>query len=621
MQNDFTYNGIRARRARILFGVMAFLFGILGVRLYMLQIAEWEQYRIKSEKNTMQPVIIQANRGLIRDRNDIILVDNRPSYNISVIPPRFLANIEEDKCNGLLERLGQIVDLPCETIRKKLQLHNRYFYDPVKLKLDVDFEAISIIEENRYDFPGVEIQIEPRRGYPIFDIPSARSTEFSHAQHNASNSLVLAPHILGYVGLINASQYTHMKTRGYSYDDQIGKRGIERIFEDRMRGHKGIRYIEVNAKGREVGIFPEKTDPPISGEDLWLTLDWRVQHAAEHAFADSMRGSLIAMHPQSGEIIAMVSKPGFHPQSIRDPKAWQHLQTDPSKPLLNRSLKGEYPPASVFKMITSIAALDMGIIKADEYRLRPCTGGMVFGDRRFRCHNKKGCGTINMRQALVKSCDVFFYQLGLKVGIDDWHRYAAMFKFGELTNIDIASEGDGEARGLLPNRAYYKQRHGFWVGGYMLNLTIGQGELLTTPIQAARYTSALATGQLPTPHVIKGTQGRTTSLPLSKEVIKTVRSMMIDVVNSPGGTGHRARLPDIVVAGKTGTAQNPHGEDHAWFVAYAPAENPRIAIAVIIENGGSGGSVAAPIAQKTLEAYFEHAVPKPANEMIVVNNQ
>ena len=196
-----------------------------------------------------------------------------------------------------------------------------------------------------------------------------------------------------------------------------------------------------------------------------------------------------------------------------------------------------------------------------------------------------------------------------------------MFGFGELTNIDIASGGDGEARGLLPNRAYYKQRQGFWAGGNMLNLTIGQGELLATPLQVARYTSALATGQLPTPHVIKGTQAGTASLLLSKEIIKTVRSMMIDVVNSPGGTGHRARLSDIVVAGKTGTAQNPHGEDHAWFVAYAPAKNPRIAIAVIVENGGSGGRVAAPIAQKTLEAYFEHTVPKSTDELIAVNNQ
>ena len=225
-----------------------------------------------------------------------------------------------------------------------------------------------------------------------------------------------------------------------------------------------------------------------------------------------------------------------------------------------------------------------------------------------------------MRQALVKSCDVFFYQLGRKVGIDDWHRYAAMFKFGELTNIDIASGGDGEARGLLPDRAYYKQRHGFLAGGNMLNLTIGQGELLATPLQVVRYTSALATGQLPTPQVIKGTKAETTSLPISKEVIKTMRSIMVDVVNSPGGTGHRARLPNIVVAGKTGTAQNPHGEDHAWFVAYAPAENPRIAIAVIVENGGSGGLVAAPIAQKTLEAYFEHAVPKRTDKLFVVTN-
>lgn len=623
MKNDFTHNGTRERRARILFGGVAFLFAILGIRLYLLQIAEWEQYRIRSEKNTMQPVIIQANRGLIRDRNGIILVDNRPSYSISVIPPRFLANIEEDKCGGLLKRLGQIVDLPCETITAKLQSSNRYFYDPINLKLDVDFEAISIIEENRYDFPGVEIQIEPRRGYPIFDTPPEISTEFSHAQHNVNQSFPLAPHTLGYIGLINASQYSRLKAEGYRYDDRIGKRGIERMFEDRMRGHKGVKYIEVNARGREVGGFPEKRDPPIPGEDLSLTLDWRVQHAAEHAFADNMRGSLIAMNPQSGEIIALVSKPGFHPRSIRSPKAWRRLQTDPSKPLLNRSLKGEYPPASVFKMVTSIAALDLGIIKADEYRFRPCTGGMVFGNRRFRCHNKKGCGYISMRQALVKSCDVFFYQLGLKVGIDNWHRYAAMFGFGELTNIDIASGGNGEARGLLPNRAYYKQRHGFWAGGNMLNLTIGQGELLATPLQVVRYTSALATGQLSTPQVIKGTQGGTTSLPLSKEVIKTMRSIMIDVVNSPGGTGRRAHLPNIVVAGKTGTAQNPHGEDHAWFVAYAPAENPRIAIAVIVENGGSGGRVAAPIAQKTLEAYFEHAVPKPkpSHELFVANNQ
>ena len=609
MQRDYD-NSLRERHAHILMGVIALLFGILGVRLYMLQIAGGDQYRIQSKKNTMQPVVIQANRGLIRDRNGAILVDNSPSYAISVIPPRLLANIEEGACDGLLERLGQIVDLPCESIAEKLQSRHLHFYDPVKLKRDVDFKAISIVEENRYDLPGVEIQTEVRRGYPIFDPLALIPAESPHP-------FPLAPHILGYVGLISPAQYAQLKPLGYRYDDQIGKRGIERLFEDRMRGSKGIKYIEVNAKGREVGSFPEQTSPPIPGEDISLTLDWRVQWVAEHAFADSMRGSLVAMNPQTGAILAIVSKPSFHPRSIRDPKAWHLLQTDPAIPLLNRSLQGEYPPASVFKMVASIAALDMGLFEAGDYRFRPCRGGMVFGNRRFGCHNKKGCGKINLREALAKSCDVVFYQLGMEMGIENWHRYAHMFGFGEVTKIDIASGGDGEARGLLPNRTYYEQRHGAWTRGYMLNLVIGQGELLATPIQVARYVSALATGRLPTPYVIKGTQSQTAPLPISASAIQTVQSLMWDVVNSPSGTGRNAQVPDIAVAGKTGTAQNPHGEDHAWFVAFAPVQNPRIALAVIVENSGSGGAIAAPIAQKTLAAYFEYADPRPAGEWVV----
>ena len=609
MHRDFD-NSMRERHAYILKVVVVLLFGILGVRLYMLQIAGGEQYRIQSKKNTMQPVAIQANRGLIRDRNGAILVDNHPSYAISVIPPRLLANIEEGACNGLLKRLGQIVDLPCESIAEKLKTRHLYFYDPVNLKRDVDFETVSVVKENRYDLPGVEIQIEARRGYPIFDPPAEIAAE-------SAQPFPLAPHILGYVGLISPSQYAQLKTLGYRYGDQIGKRGIERLFEDRLRGQEGVKYIEVNAKGREVGNFPEKTSPPIPGEDIHLTLDWRVQWVAERAFADSMRGSLVAMNPQTGEILAMVSKPSFHPRSIRDAKAWRLLQTDPALPLLNRSLQGEYPPASIFKMVASIAALDMGLLQADDYRFRPCRGGMVFGNRRFGCHDKKGCGKINLRQALAKSCDVFFYQLGLEVGIENWHRYAHLFGIGEVTNIDIASGGDGEARGLLPDRTYYEQRHGAWARGNMLNLVIGQGELLATPVQMARYVSALATGRLSTPYVIKGTQSQTAPLSISASTIKTVQSMMWDVVNGPYGTGRRAQLPDSAVAGKTGTAQNPHGEDHAWFAAFAPVENPRIAVVVIVENGGSGGAIAAPIAQKTLAAYFDYTDPKPAEKWVV----
>ena len=607
MHRDFD-NSMRERHAHILMAVVVVLFGILAARLYMLQIAGGEQYRIQSKKNTMQPVVIQPSRGLIRDRNGAILVDNSPSYAISVIPPRLLSNIEDGACNGLLKRLGQIVALPCEAIAKKLKSRHLHFYDPVKLKHDVDFETVSVVEENRYDLPGVEIQIEARRGYPIVDPPPQQAG-------TPSKPFPMAPHILGYVGLISPSRYAQLKPLGYRYDDQIGKRGIERLFEDRMRGQEGVKYIEVNAKGREVGNFPGQTSPAIPGDDVALTLDSRVQRVAEYAFADSMRGSLVAMNPQTGEILAMVSKPSFHPRSIRDPKAWHRLQTDSALPLLNRSLQGEYPPASVFKMIAAIAALDMGLLQAGDHRFRPCRGGMVFGNRRFGCHDKKGCGNIDLREALARSCDVFFYQLGMEMGIENWHRYAHMFGFGEATNIDIAPAG--EARGLLPDRTYYERRRGAWTRGYMLNLIIGQGELLATPIQVARYVSALATGRLPKPYVIKGTQSQTAPLFISESALKTVQSMMWEVVNGPSGTGKRAQLPDIAVAGKTGTAQNPHGEDHAWFVAFAPVENPRIAVAIMVENGGSGGAIAAPIAQKTLAAYFEYADSRPSGEWVV----
>jgi len=587
MHDDFMHNGTRERRAYALFGAVMLLFGILILRLYLLQIADWEQYRIQSEKNTMQPVPIEASRGLIRDRNNIILVDNRPSYTISVVPPRLLSSAEGAAREEIITRLSQIVGLPNSEIDEKLHSKNRYFYEPVKLKLDVGFETVSIVEENRYDLPGVEIQVESRRGYPTF-----------------SDDQPIAPHILGYVGLIDANQYAHMKAQGYRYGDQIGKRGIERLKETQMRGQEGVKYIEVNARGREVGSFPDKTQPPIPGADIGLTLDWRLQQIAEKAFGDSLRGSLIAIDPSTGEILAMASQPRFHPRSIRDINAWRALQADPAKPLLNRNMQGKYPPASVFKMITAIAALEMGILEPDQYHFSPCEGEFAFGDRIFRCHNANGCGELNLREALIKSCDVFFYHLGREVGIENWNRYARLFGFGQPTQIDVAA--DGEAHGLVPDRAYYQKRHGKWFEGNMLNLSIGQGELLTTPLQVARYNAALASGQLLNPHIFLNTPKKVTALPISATTLDAIRSIMRDVVARPTGTGHNAQIPDISVAGKTGTAQNPHGKDHAWFVAFAPVENPRIAITVLVENGGFGSTVAAPIAKKVFKAYFEY---------------
>lgn len=593
MHEDFMDNGTRERRAWWMIGSVLLLFGVLVVRLYLLQITGWEQYQIQSENNTMQPVPIAANRGLILDRSGEILVDNRPSYTISVVPSRLMRNTDRATQSRVISRLSRTVDLPEKRIKHRLSSRKRHFYDPIKLRRDVGFDMVSMIEEDRYDLPGVEIQVEARRGYPSFNGP-----------------FPLAPHILGYVGLIDANTYSRKHPQGYSLDDQIGKRGVERLCEQSLRGREGIKFIEVNARGREVGAFPDKTQNAISGSNLALTLDWRLQLEAERCFRDSLKGSLVAMNPRTGEILAMVSQPGFHPRSVRNIEEWHALQSDPQKPLLNRSIQGEYPPASVLKMVTALAALELGILGPDEPRYDPCEGELEFGDRFFGCHLKTGHGQLTLRSAIVRSCDVFFYHLGREVGIANWNKYVKILGLGRPTGIDIAAGGDGEARGLITDRAYYEKHRGNWVEGFMLNLSIGQGETTATPVQIARYISALAVGSLPPPHVLVKNTGTLKSEPvsISEKNLADMRSILTDVVNSIHGTGKQARVHGVVVGGKTGTAQNSHGEDHAWFTAIAPMDDPEIVVAVVVENAGQGGEVAAPMARHVLESYFENKV-------------
>ena len=600
MRDDSMDNGYRKTRARWTMSVVIVLFAILFVGVFRLQITDSERYRIQSKKNTMQVLPIEAGRGLIRDRNGVVLVDNRPSYTISVLPQRLRRNTELAIRGQVVNRLSQVAGLPVQHINRRLADRNRRFHEPVRILRDVGFNVVSVVEEERHDLPGVEIQIESRRGYL-----------------NDNGGLPLAPHVIGYVGLIDPKTYQRKREMGYRLDDQIGKRGVERMRESDLRGREGMRFIEVDAFGREVGSFPEKTIRPVRGNDVHLTLDWRLQQAAESAIADSLRGSLVAMDPNNGEILAMVSKPGFHPRTIRDLRQWRSLQTDTSNPLLNRSMRGEYPPASVFKMIAAIAGLEMGLIDSETARYRSCRGRLKFGDRYFRCHNHRGCGRLSLRGALVRSCDVYFYQLGRKVGIANWSRYTRMFGFGQPTGIDVAAGGDGESAGLVTDRSYYQERYGHWAEGYMLNLTIGQGETSVTPVQIARYISALAVGRLSRPRVLKDTTPESTPVQVSAQTLETIRSIMLDVVEAPHGTGKRARVKGVSVAGKTGTAQNSHGEDHAWFTALAPAHDPQIVVVVVVENAGHGGAVAAPVAGRVLKAYFDLAPPKEKADMIV----
>lgn len=572
-------SGKDRREQRVLGGV-CILFAILIVRLYLLQVAEWERYDHLSERITDQPVPLEAARGLIRDRNGEVLVDNRVSYTVSVVPPRLVRGKKIDE--EAIGRLCGVVGLGREEVMKSLRSRSRFYYEPVKLKRDVGFETVARVEEARYDLPGVVIHVESRRRYPLME-----------------GQVPLASQVLGYTSMLDQEEYSKLSKQGYSLGDYIGKRGVERLCEERLRGRNGFRYVRVNAVGREVGVLSEKTRLPIPGQDVYLTLDRRVQQAAEQAFPDSLTGSLVAMDPRNGEVLAIVNRPRYDTNRLS--ATWSKLEAHPKDPLINRALVGLYPPGSTLKMVSAIAGLELGIIDDHTVKYAGCSGGLKIGNHFFKCMHRHGA--LNLYQALALSCNVYFMQLGREVGIDAWSRYGRMLGLGERSGIDLAKGGDGEKAGLFPNRATYGRRVSV---GVMANLAIGQGEVLVTPLQMARYISAIATGTLVTPHVVRDA-GVPPPKPLSgisSRTFQVVRAALMDAVQA--GTGRRAQVKNYQIAGKTGTAQNPHGRDHAWFLAFAPFECPSIALAVVVENApGTGGAIAAPIARKVLQTYLE----------------
>jgi penicillin-binding protein 2 len=420
-------------------------------------------------------------------------------------------------------------------------------------------------------------------------------------------------HVLGYVREVGPQ---HLERMGdyYRPGSPIGYTGVEATYEPFLRGEKGYRFVVVNALGQPVAAFRERRYdvPARKGFDLYLSIDARLQAIAEQLL-EGHRGAIVALDPQTGEVLALVSKPDYDPEPLNRRDAGSYylrLLQDPERPLFNRALQSLYPPGSTWKMVVAAAALQDSLIT--ERTHVSCTGGFVYGGRMYRCHHAHGA--VNVVQALRVSCNTFFYQLGLRVGLERLSRVGALFGFGHPTGIDLP----GESRGVLPTRDYYERRYGkqgWSEGGRLVNLGIGQGELSVTPLQMAVYAAALATGVVRQPHVVRAVVNPYTGelqplthaearLPLRPEVLELLRQGMEEVVNAPGGTAQAARLPGVRVCGKTGTAQNPHGKDHAWFIGFAPRENPRIAFCVMVENAGFGGAVAAPIARQLLEAFF-----------------
>jgi penicillin-binding protein 2 len=570
-------------KSKLLQYLLIIISSIFIVQLFYLQIINNNYFNLKSSQNSVKGIPIQPIRGIFLDRNLNILVDNSPTYTIKLIPAYF--DISKAR---LVE---QALNLEPYIINKLIKANQNYSpYIPIRIKKDASFENIAWLEENKSFFKGINYTIELQRSYPI----------------------VSGSHVFGYLKEINKKQLEQKKDI-YMLGDLIGSVGIEKTYEDYIRGEKGFQYILVDSKQREYGRYKDGAfdKPPIKGYDLVLSLDKDVQKVAEEKF-HGLRGALVAIEPSTGEVLAFVSSPEYDLSrfsAFTDRKYWDSLLIDESKPLFNRATMSINPPGSTFKILAAIAALEEGVI--DENTTIGCPGSFSYGNRSFKCHGAHG--NVNVIHAIEHSCNVFFYKLIFKIGLDKWASYARKFGFGNKTGIDITEE----VAGVVPDTKYYNKRYGKngWTQGFLVSLGIGQGELSVTPMQLAFYTALIANnGVSYQPHIVKGyiKPGTKEIIPfkfpkintgISQKTFDIVKKGMFLVVNG-AGTATAIKMNDIPIAGKTGTAQNPHGKDHAYFIGYAPADNPKIAIACFVENVGFGATWAAPIVKEVVHAYF-----------------
>lgn len=574
------------RKTRIFVFVLFGLMVLLAVRLFQIQVFNHDLYLNKSEDYRIKRIIIEAPRGFIYDRNKEMLATNRLSYAVTIDP------FERKNYDKTIPRLASLVPdfrkffgYPGTNLIDSIKTMTNNTLNPSVLIQDADFKTQSIIEEHILDLPGIGCVMGQRRYYP----------------HD-----MLACHILGYMGKLTKSESEKMVENGYYKDQMIGRFGIENFYEGILKGKNGAKFQEKNYLNRLLGDI-YKPDPAISGKDLRLTIDYRLQYAAEQAFGDTIRGAFVALNPKTGEIYVMASSPSFDPNdfaSVLSGNRYRALIENPEKPLYNRSIQGLYPPGSTFKMITALAGLENGISK--NTRFQACHGYYRFG-RDYNCWNrdKGGHGSLDMVGALTQSCNVYFYQLGLKVGIEKWAETAAKLGIGTGSGIDLY----GEESGNLPSMAFYKKAGINYSGGMMLNLAIGQGENSVTPLQLAHYIAIIASEGIDAePHLVMnaGTY-KIKKVDISQESFKVVKEGMFGVVEGVQGTAKGARIPGHQIAGKTGTAQNPHGQDHKIFVSFAPFQDPGIVTACIAENSGNiKPSLAITITKRVLEEYFKY---------------
>jgi penicillin-binding protein 2 len=600
------------KKIRIFAILVVVSFLCLWMRIWYLQILKWQYLTGLSENNRVRMVTLPASRGMIKDRNGETLVSIRPAFNLYLTP--------EDARNldSSLDKLAQRISLDREKLKKKIAQTKSF--KEVLIKGDIPREEVAFVEENNMSLPGIRIRAEPLRNY-VFNN--------------------LASHTLGYLGEISKASLERLKDPAYRQGDFVGKNGLENIYESLLRGKKGYKEVEVDVSGRELKTLRKL--PPESGNNLILTLDVKIQEELEKLMTETaeqnMNGSVVVMKVQTGEIIAITSKPSFDPNKFAagiSPKNWRDLVTDEWHPLQNRSIHGQYPPGSTYKIVTAIAGLGEGVIKPDTSIF--CPGHFKLGRGRYRCWKKSGHGFMNLHDALVQSCDVYFYTIGHRLGIDTIAKYAKRFGLGRSTRLGLSRE----KKGLVPTTQWkLLNKKEPWLLGETISASIGQGFNLVTPIQQVIMMAAVANrGILLKPYLVKRIEGpegqlRQEFFPeiigqigVDPDHLEQVRMALRDVVNGARGTGKKSRLKNIIVSGKTGTAQVVRmksneelekGEaipvkyrDHAWFVAFAPYEKPVLAVAIIVEHGGHGGATAGPIAGKIFKKYFK-LYPPPSS--------
>jgi penicillin-binding protein 2 len=569
-----------ARRAAVVRLVLWGGLGLLLAAFFRTQVLSAGRYQLASEQNRLRAVPIPAPRGLIVDRHGDVLAENEPGYAVALIAA------SEDSLAALLERIRPMLGLQSADIPVIVERYRHRPSEPVVVRQDVPFEAVSALEERRVLVPGLVVQTTPKRRYP-----------FS----------ALAAHALGYVSEITEEELTSDLFTGARPGTLVGREGLERTYDDRLRGRDGVRFVEVDALGRTVrdhDVAPGL--PPQPGATIRTTIDIGLQRFVAEAFPAGRRGAVVVLDPRTGELLTLFSAPAYDPNAFIggiDPVVWEQLRRSPEHPLLNRTIQAAYPPASPWKLLVAAIALERGVIRPHDHMPIPCRGGLQYYNRYFRCWRLQGHGDLDLLEAIKYSCDVYFYQLGLRLGLTTLLQESGTLGMRQPVGIDLPNE---RTSFFPPSTEYYNRRYGprGWTSAVTLNLAIGQGENVQTPLNMAYFYGLLAspTGRVPPPHLVSpsGT-APTRELRLSEADRADLRTALISVVE--GGTAAASRIADLHIAGKTGTAQNPQGEDHGWFVAFAPAEAPQVVVAAVVEFAEHGSSVA-PLVTRIIARYL-----------------